>query len=151
MISSLMQLAQIACITNCPWICRILFLLIGKCLQQADFFFVFVFAKLSQVHKIRVGWLFWVATWFEENTVYKDCYVAVTHIECYKLYVQSCIHISLLIRNADMIFSTWVFSRSYESIDSYEWPAVPDSEMGMLQQFIRCLNGAIQLCIWMSE
>jgi hypothetical protein len=99
------------------------------------------------VHKMRVGWLFWVATWFEKTTVHKDCYVAVTHIEYYKLYVQSCIHISLLISNADMIFSTWVFSRYYESIDSYEWPALPDSEMVMLQQFIRCLSGAIQLCI----
>ena len=68
----------------------------------------------------------------------RDYYVAVIHINCYKLYVQSRIHISLLIRNADMIFSTWVFSRSYESINPYvQWSAFPDSAMGMLQQFIR--------------
>jgi len=37
-----------------------------------------------------------------------------------------------------MIFSTRVFSRSYESVNSYvKWPALPDSAMGMLQQFIR--------------
>jgi hypothetical protein len=57
----------------------------------------------------------------------RDYYVAVIHIDCYMLYVQSRIHISLLILNADMIFSTRVFSRSYESINPYvEWPALQD-------------------------
>lgn len=78
-------------------------------------------------------------------------YVAVIHIDCYKLCVQSCIHISLLIINANILFSTWVFSRLYESINLYvEWPVLADSAMGMLQQFIRWYQ-PVSFFIWQAS
>jgi hypothetical protein len=130
-----MQLAQFACINSFPCICRIVFLLFGKCLQQAD---ILPFSKLSQVHKNGVGCLLKWPRVVSKIPYLRVYYVALIHIGCCKLCVQSCIHISLLIINADIIFSTWVFARSYESINPYvKWPALPDSAMGMLQQFIR--------------
>ena len=81
----------------------------------------------------------------------RDYYVAVSHINCYTLYVQSRIHILLLICNADMISSTLVFSRSYESINPYvEWPALPYSALGMLQQFIRWYK-PVSFVIWQAS
>jgi hypothetical protein len=43
---------------------------------------------------------FEVSTCCEENL--REYYVAVIHINCYKLYIQSHIHISLLIISADI-------------------------------------------------
>jgi hypothetical protein len=148
-----MQLAQVACITNFPWICRIVFLLFGKCLQPADFLHCFCF--LQTFHRcIKAGLddCFEVSPLVVRNMLYlRDYYVAVIHIDCYKLYVQSCIHISLLIINADMIFSTRVFWRLYESINLYVvWSALPDSAMGMLQQFIRWYK-PVSFVIWQAS